>query len=257
MSNQNTKETDDAADQVEEGIANEEEATNIANIINNQPPPLPIAPRLSDLSSYQPRRSTTNNTLEVNNDDDDNDDLPLPMGAAEEISNRAEPPKQIGKVEQIDDADTGPMPPVAMLEASLNAAEKSNEMIRSSLESIDDELIPPTPFHSSNFERDDEDDEIAKKKAKDDMNQKPAAVVLDTSEEVEDVPKSNDTDSIYAPSREDIESMDEIRGITNTNTGRGDTNRRGWDDIGSGRINNNESNETNVQIAEVSTNNDF
>ena len=60
-------------------------------------------------------------------DDEDDNDLPLPMGMAEVISNRAEPPKQAGKVEQLDD-DNGPEPPAAMLEASLNAAEKSNEM---------------------------------------------------------------------------------------------------------------------------------
>jgi hypothetical protein len=90
---------------------------------------LPTAPRLSDLSSYQSRRSTTN-TLELNNNDD-NSDLPLPMGMAEVISNAVEPPKQISKVEQIED-DISPEPPAAMLEASLIAAEKSNDMIRSS-----------------------------------------------------------------------------------------------------------------------------
>ena len=55
--------------------------------------------------------------LELIDDEDDND-LPLPMGMAEVISNRAEPPKQAGKVEQLDD-DNGPEPPAAMLEASL------------------------------------------------------------------------------------------------------------------------------------------
>jgi len=238
MSNQNTKEIDD-------GISNEEEEADIANVINNQPP-VPSAPRLSDLSSYQSRRSTTTNTLELNNDDD-NSDLPLPMGMAEVISNTAEPPKQqIGKVEQLDDNNDVPEPPAAMLEESLNTADKSNDMIRSSLESIDDdELIPPTPFHSSNFEQ---DTTIAKKKTKNVMmNQKPATV----NDEV----VVTDRDSIYEPSREDIERGDEIRGITNTNTGRGNNNRRGWDDIGNGSINNNDSNETNVQIAEVSNNN--
>jgi len=252
MSNQNTEETDDVVGvvNVEEGIVNEEEATDMIAIINNQPSPLPTAPRLSDLSSYQSRRSTTN-TLELNNNDD-NSDLPLPMGMAEVISNRAEPSKQkTGKVEQIDDEDIGPEPPAAMLEASLNAAEKSNDMIRSSLESIDDELIPPTPFHSSNFEQ----DTIAKKKAKDEtMNQKPAAVSNNTNEEEKRVIPLVE-ESVDMPTSENIESMDEIRGITNTTTGRGNNNRRGWDDIGSGSINN-DSNDTNVQIAEVSTNDD-
>jgi len=87
-------------------------------------------------------------------DNEDDSDLPLPVGMAEEISNAAEPPKQICKVEQIDDND-GPEPPAAMLEASLNAAEKSNDTIRASLESIDDEFnTPPTPFNSTIFEQD-------------------------------------------------------------------------------------------------------
>jgi len=80
-------------------------------------------------------------------DNDDTSDMPLPMGMAEEISNAAEPPKQIGKVEQLEDDDC-PTPPVAMLETSLNAAEKSNKMIRSSLESIDDEFNTRRLLHS-------------------------------------------------------------------------------------------------------------
>ena len=46
--------------------------------------------------------------------------------------------------------------------------------------------------------------------------------------------------------------MDEIRGITNTNTGRGSNNRRGWDDIGSGSSNNNASNDNQI-VTEIST----
>ena len=160
MPNQNTKESDD-------GISNEEEEADIANVINNQPQ-VPTAPRLSDLSSYQSRRNTTN-TLELNNDDDTSD-MPLPMGAAEVISNTVEPPKhKIGKVEQIDDEDNGPEPPAAMLETSLNAAEKSNDRIRSSLATVNssnDGYNLPTPFNSTNCE-----DTIAKKKVKDELNQ--------------------------------------------------------------------------------------
>ena len=140
MSNQNTKETVD-------GISNEEEEADIANVTNDNQPPVPSAPRFSDLSSYQSRRST-NNTLELNNDDD-NSDMPIPMGMAEEISNAAEPPKQIGNVEQLDDNDNGPEPPAAMLEASLNYTEKSNEMIRASLASVNEQNSPPTPFNSA------------------------------------------------------------------------------------------------------------
>ena len=40
--------------------------------------------------------------------------LPLPIGMAERISNAVEPPKQIGKVEIIEDYD-GPSLPPAML----------------------------------------------------------------------------------------------------------------------------------------------
>ena len=42
--------------------------------------------------------------------------------------------------------------------------------------------------------------------------------------------ESLDEDSIYEPPMDVIEGSVEIRGITNTN-GRGDANRRGWDDI--------------------------
>jgi len=73
------------------------------------------------------------------------------------------------------------------------------------------ELNPPVPFNSAEFEED--EDAIAKKKAKDMlMNQKPAAVSV--------LPPSN-RDSIYEPSRAVEE---DLRGITSTN-------RRGWEDI--------------------------
>ena len=54
--------------------------------------------------------STTSSSGLQQIEDDNSSDMPLPMGMAEVISNRAEPPKQIGKVEQIDD-DVGPEPP--------------------------------------------------------------------------------------------------------------------------------------------------
>ena len=199
MSNQNTEETDDVVvDNVEEGIA---------NVTNNNQPPVPSAPRLSDfdLSSYQSRRST-NNTLELNNtDDNDNSDMPLPMGMAEEISNRAEPPKQTGKVEQIDDDDNGPEPPTAVLETSLNAAEKSNDMIRSSLATVNsnDGYNLPTPFNSTNCE-----DTIAKKKVKDELNQ--------TTTNEDEVVMPLVEESVYIPTSGHIESLD---GIANSEEG--------------------------------------
>ena len=145
-------------------------------------------------------------------DDDDNSDMPLPTDMAEMISNTVEPPKQqISKVEQLeDDGDLGPEPPAAVIEASLNDAEKSNKTIRSSLESIDDEHIPPTPFDSTNFEQ---DDTIAKKKAKDEMNNQTTAAVSNDKEKV--VLSPPDRDSIYEPSRGDIEIGEELRSPTN------------------------------------------
>ena len=186
-----------------------------------------------------PTNNNTNTSSGLQQIEDDNSDLPLPMGHMAEVSNAAELPEQ-RKVEQIKDDDLGPEPPAAMLEASLNATDpelnsKTSAAISNNLASVN-ETSPPTPFNSANYE-----DTIAKKK--DAMNQKPAAVSSCEGEKA--VLSPPDRDSIYAPSREDIESMDEIRGNTNTNTGRGDTNRRG-DDIGSGS-NNNESNDTNLE----------
>lgn len=80
------------------------------------------------------------------------------------------------------------------------------------------QLSPPIPFNSANFE--DDADTIAKKKAKDEIkNQKPAAVSTDMDGEV--VSPSSDRDSIYEPPRAVEE---DLRGITSTN-------RRGWEDI--------------------------
>jgi len=90
-------------------------------------------------SDDQPDSNTTNtNTSSGLEQIEDNDsELPLPMGMAEVISNRAEPPKQkIGKVEQIDDDDLGPKPPTAMLEASFNAADIANKITASSKRTV-------------------------------------------------------------------------------------------------------------------------
>jgi len=168
--------------------------------------------------------------------DDDDSDMPLPMGMAEVISNRAEPPKQKGsKIEQLED-DNGPEPPTVMLEDSLNDADKSNKVsITASLSSTNnnDEYSPPMPFNSAEFE-----DTIAKKKAKDEMNRQPAANTSTNHEDEEDVSPPSDRDSIYEPPREVIEGSEGMS--DNTNTGRGGTtNRRGWDDIGSGSRNDN------------------
>ena len=206
--------------------------------------------------SNQPRR-----IVGLEQVDGDDSDLPLPMGMAEDISNRAEPPKQKGsKIEQLED-DNGPELPVATLEASLNSADittlkgSATDMNHSStyaaaltealqsgkinLKEVEDiinsfkdtptttntEYInelnsPPVPFDSAEFEQ----DAIAKKIAKEEMNQKPTAITNNTVV----LPPSN-RDSIYEPSREIIDGEEGMS--DNTNTGRGGTNRRGWGDI--------------------------
>ena len=179
-----------------------------------------------DVATEQPNTNTTNT---INNTSatsfglqqiDDNNDLPLSMGAAEVISNTAEPPKQIGKVEQINDNDLGPQPPVAMLEESLNATDPDVvKTISNNISSTnDDELAPPVPFNSAQFER----DTIAKKKAKDELNQQVKPAVISAAPPL-------DRDSVYESPREVIEGNEGMS--DNTNAGRGDTNRRGWEDI--------------------------
>jgi len=157
--------------------------------------------------------------------DGDDTDMPLPtLGIAEDISNRAEPPKQKGsKIEQLDDDDVGPEPPTAMFETSLNAVDRSNKVSITSLAPTNnnDEHNPPTPFNSSNFEED--VISIAKKKAKDEMNQqKPPAVSNNEVEGEEVLTPPLDRDTMYEPPREVIEGRE---GMSDN------TNRRGWEDI--------------------------
>jgi len=200
-------------------IVDEEENNNDVDVAAEQP---------NNNNNTSKTSATSSSRLQLI--EDDNNDLPLPMGAAEEISNRAEPPKEqkISKVEVelIDVDNIGPEPP-AMLEASLNAANpeinnKKTAILSDNLSSVnDDQSSPPTPFDSTEFE-----DTIAKKK--DEIaNQKDRDSVLPPS----------DRDSIYELPREVIE---EEEGISdNTNTGRGGANRRGWDYIGIGSSSNN------------------
>jgi len=174
------------------------------------------------------------------------------MGMAEVISNAAEPPKQNGKEEQIDDNDS-PEPPVAMLEASLNDAtdpdinNKISETISNNLESInDDETSPPTPFNSAEFEK---DDAIAKKEAKDEMNPPAANTITNANndEGEEGLLPPSDIDSIYEPPREVIEG-DELRGMPTTN-------RRGREDIES-RARRDIQEQDNIDTAGSSVNDD-
>ena len=153
-------------------------------------------------------------------------ELPLPIGMAERISNAVEPPKQIGKVEIIEDYDGPSLPPAMMGDDVLfedsptkMAASASAAAANIGLEFVN-ELSPPTPFNFAEFE-DKDDDALTKKMTKEDMmNQKPAAPAAIMSDEY----------SMYAPSRQDIEG-DNIQDGNNINRGDGSGNRRGWGDI--------------------------
>ena len=243
---------------IEEGGPRLSTTTAYNNVYVEQQNTPVVPPTSTDIDQSNQPRSIVGLELV----DDDDTDMPLPMGMAEDISNRAEPPKQKGsKIEQLDDDDVGPEPPTAMLEASLNNADittlegSATDMNHSStyaaaltealqsgkinakevqniLNALEPTLVgteyinerPPVPFNSTEFEQ----DAIAKKKAKDEMmNQKPAAVSNNEDEEVVLAP--SDRDSIHEPSREIIEGGEGMS--DNTNTGGGGTNRRGWDDI--------------------------
>ena len=154
---------------------------------------------------------------------DDVDDLPLPIGMAENISNTTEPPKQIGKVELIEDDDGPSLPPAMMGDAFDDSPTKM--AVSSAAASIElvNELSPPTPFNVAEFE-DGDDDALTKKIAREeDMNKKPAAIM-------------SDEDSIHFPTRQDIEGGDILSG--STNRGDGNDNRRGWGNIESRERNN-------------------
>jgi len=83
-----------------------------------------------------------------------------------------------------DDDNNGPNLPPAVIEDINNEIDKSQKRI----DSITNTQTPPTPFNYTEFEKDDDDD------VKNKMNQKPAATTR------------SGRDSIYEPSREDIES---------------------------------------------------
>jgi len=191
-----------------------------------------------ETSDNQPGCHTNTNTLampsELQQIEDDNNDIPLRMGSMiEAISNATE--GRVVEVEQIDDND-GPEPPAAMLEESLNAsdpeiARKVSVALQNNLASVNGENSPPVPFNSAEYE-DDKDIAKKKKKVKDEMmNRKPTAVST-SSDTKEVVLPPSDRDLIYEPSREVVEGSEGIS--DNTNTGRGDANRSGWEDIGSG-----------------------
>ena len=149
--------------------------------------------------------------------EDDNNELPLPIGMAENISNATEPPKQIGKVELIEDNDGPSLPPAMMGDAFDDSHTKMVAAALRSNQQFVNELSPPTPFNFAEFEDEDDDDALVKKMAKEDlMNQKPAAAEV-----------MPDNYSVYAPSsRQDIEIQE-----SNINRGDGSGNRRGWRDI--------------------------
>jgi len=170
-----------------------------------------------DVAFDQPRDTNTDTNissgLQLMEEGDTN--LPPPPSAPR-LSDLSSTNNNVSSGLQLN-ADDMPLP---------KGTEDTNEMIRASLESINsnDGHNPPTPFNSVAAEF--EEDTIAKKKAKDEKNHnKPATV---SNNEV--VMPSSDRDSVYEPPREVMEGGEDIPD-NNTNTGRGDTNRRGWDDI--------------------------
>ena len=171
--------------------------------------PMGMAEVISN-ANEPPTKPQNDNRLQVIEQlDDDDTDLPLPMGMAEEIisNDTFDPPKRIGRIEQLDDNE-GPQPPAAMLGPSLDIANnKTSADNTNNLISInDEEHSPPVPFNSAEFE----DNRIARNA----RNQVPAVEVVDPLEE--SVPR---------------EIAEDIRGITNTqiiDVNTRDTNRRGW-----------------------------
>ena len=73
-------------------------------------------------------------------DNTDTDELPLPIGMAERISNAVEPPKQIGKVELIED-DDGPALPPAMLGDDMLLEGSPTKMAASAAAGVDLEFV--------------------------------------------------------------------------------------------------------------------
>ena len=117
--------------------------------------------------------ASTTTPLDLNYDAEG---LPLPIGMAENISNAAEPPKQIGKVELIDD-DGPALPPDMMGDAFDDSHTKMVAAALRSNQQFVNELSPPRPFNFAEFEDSDGDDALTKKMAREDMNQKPAAIM--------------------------------------------------------------------------------
>ena len=154
--------------------------------------------------------------------DNDINDMPLTPGMAEAISHATEPDnfnKQIGRVEVMDD-DTAPVPPAALQDSFddeadddiSGAAKNSNKQIRKVKISNENE----GPTHPMEYEDTyDDEDVIAKKKAREDINNNQRTAEPDDLESVYDVP--------------DIERDAIVRGVINT--GDGTNNRRGLEDF--------------------------
>ena len=155
----------------------------------------------TNVAASTPAASTTTplHTL-----DDDADGPPLPIGMAENISIVTETPKQIGKVEIVEDNDGPALPPDMMGDVFDDSRTKMAAASAGRDLGYVNELGPPTPFNIAQF--DDDGDAIAIKLARDDMDRKPTAVEV--------------------PSRQDIDEFDIQPG--SINRGDGSDNRRGW-----------------------------
>jgi len=117
---------------------NEEDDNNVEIATDDQP----------DVNTNNTPSNTSSGLQQI--DDNDNSDLPLPMGMAEVISNRAEPPKQIAKVEQID--NDCPEPPAAVgsntrCRSSSNYQQGYSIYIKQ-LSTVNEQSSSPTPFNS-------------------------------------------------------------------------------------------------------------
>jgi len=124
--------------------------------------------------------NTSSNTLSsgLQQIEDDINGLPLPMGMAEEISNAVEPPKQtIGKVEQLDDDNDVQINELSPPKPFHIEFQEATDDVPDSKQDLINQLSPPVPFNPHDVPDNIDVDAIAKKKVKDEMNQKPATVV--------------------------------------------------------------------------------
>ena len=142
------------------------------------------APTDSNIRPEEGLDNVANDDVDNSNEDDDGDSTTRDGIPNNENSILSDDVDEECKIEHIDDDNNGPDLPPATIEDINNEIDKNQKRI----DSINT-LTPPTPFNYAEFEQKEDDD------VKDKMNQKSAAAVARSGR-----------DSIYEPSREDIES---------------------------------------------------